>query len=204
METERRGQTPTLPLIAALILGAIVIYFFLFNRGGLFTRVVADPPALLRQIQKLSELVTVKYTVQKVVGLTEQKVPLGSESILLIVQAQVLGGVDLSQMKDRDFEPLSARKFMIRLPEPKIMHVFVDEKETKVWDRSKTWWTPWIPYSPDLEQRARAVALESVRKAAIDMGILKDADRNAQTTIREFLRAVGVEVVVFDSPHGQS
>ncbi len=191
-------------LLALLVFGGVLIYVFLFTKGGLFTRVVADPPALLRQIQKLSELVTVKYTVQKVVGLTEQKVPLGSESILLIVQAQVLGGVDLSQMKDRDFEPLSARKFMIRLPEPKIMHVFVDEKETKVWDRTKTWWTPWVPYSPDLEQRARAMALDSVRKAAIDMGILKDAERNAQTTIREFLRAVGVEVVLFDSPHGQS
>lgn len=195
-------------LLGLLILGGISVYFFFFGfpftRGGLFTRVVSDPPALLRQIQKLSELVTVKYTVQKVVGLTEQKVPLGSESILLIVQAQVLGGVDLSRMKEGDFEPLSARRFMIRLPEPKIMHVFVDEKETKVWDRSKTWWTPWVPYSPDLEQRARVMALDSVRKAAIDMGILKDAERNAQTTIREFLRAVGVEVVLFDSPHGQS
>lgn len=191
-------------LLALLVIGGISVYFTLFNRNGLFTRVVSNPPALLRQIQKLSELVTVKYTVQKVVGLTEQKVPLGSESILLIVQAQVLGGVDLSRMNDRDFEPLSARRFMVRLPEPKIMHVFVDEKETKVWDRSKTWWTPWVPYSPDLEQRARAMALDAVRKSAIDMGILKDAEHNAQTTIREFLRAVGVEVVLFDSPHGQS
>ncbi len=142
-----------------------------------------------------------KYTVQKVVGITERTVPLGSESILLIVQARVLGGIDLSEMKDRDFEPVTSRKFVIRLPAPKIMHVYVDEKETKVWDRSKTWWMPWVPYSLDLEQRARVMALDSVRKAALDMGILQDAERNAETSIREFLRAVGIETVIFDNPH---
>lgn len=186
------------------MLAAIVAYLLIFGRGGIFVSRVIDTPALLREIKRLNELVTVKYTVQKVVGLTEQKVPLGSESILLIVQARVLGGIDLSELKDRDFEPLSSRKFMIRLPDPKIMHVYVDEKETKVWDRSKTWWTPWVPYSPDLEQRARIMALDSVRKAALEMGILQDAERNAETTIREFLRAVGVETVMFDNPHRAS
>ncbi len=184
-----------LPALVAIL----VFVFVFFRRGGLLVSRVANPPALLREIKRLNELVTVKYTVQKVVGLTEQKIPLGSESILLIVQARVLGGVDLTEMSDRDFEPLNKRKVMIRLPEPKILHIEVDEKDTKVWDRTKTWWTPWVPYSLDLEQRARVMALDSVRKSAIEMGILRDAERNAETAVREFLRAVGVESV-FDTP----
>ncbi|MDQ6664203.1 MAG: DUF4230 domain-containing protein [Acidobacteriota bacterium] len=182
-----------------LALAVILVFFLVSRRGGLLVSRLADPPSLLREIKRLNELVTVKYTIQKVVGLTEQKIPLGSESILLIVQARVLGGVDLREMSDRDFEPLNKRKIMIRLPEPRILHIVFDEKETKVWDRTKTWWTPWVPYSLDLEQRARVMALDSVRKSAIEMGILKDAERNAETSVREFLRAVGVESV-FDTP----
>jgi hypothetical protein len=34
----------------------------------------------------------------------------------------------------------------MKLPPSKILHVEFDEKSTKVWDRTKTWWTPWVPY----------------------------------------------------------
>ena len=56
--------------------------------GGL--RILSSPPALVHEIQKLNELVTVKYSVQKVVGLEEQKLPFGTEKLLLIVQARFL------------------------------------------------------------------------------------------------------------------
>jgi len=37
-----------------------------------------DAPSVVQQVQRLSELVSVKYTIQKAIGLEEQKVPLGS------------------------------------------------------------------------------------------------------------------------------
>ncbi len=43
-----------------------------------------DPVAVVHQNPaRLNELVSVKYTVQKVVGLEEEKVPFGSEKLLL-------------------------------------------------------------------------------------------------------------------------
>src|ERR1700759_4874725 len=57
---------------------------------------ILDAPAAVHQIQRLNELVAVKYTVQKVVGIEEKQVPLGSEKLLLFVQAEVLAGIDLS------------------------------------------------------------------------------------------------------------
>ena len=85
----------------------------------------------------------------------------------------------------------------IRLPAPRVMHVFVNDNETKVWDRSKTWWTPWVAFNPELEQNARRAALEAVQQAALQMGILSNAQQNAETTIREFLLTVGMTNVVF-------
>src|SRR5258708_29288733 len=54
---------------------------------------------ILTSVQKLNQLATVKYTMQQVVGIKEPKQPVGEESILLILQATVEGGVDLSGMQ---------------------------------------------------------------------------------------------------------
>ena len=159
-----------------------------------------DSPALLREIQRLNELVTVKYSIQKVVGVEEQKSPLGTEKLLLITQAQVLAGIDLSALRTENIIVTKSKARLIQLPPAKILHVVIDEKQTKVWDRQITWWTPWAPYSKDLESRARQTAIESTKQAALEMGILKEAERNARTSIETLLRAAGIEQVVFSPP----
>jgi hypothetical protein len=180
-------------------LAAVAVYYRFFPQREAVIRRVVDAPAILQQVQQLSELVTVKYNIQKVIGLKEEKVPFGSESVLLMVQATVLGGVDLASLKPEDVSVTAADRVTIKLPPPKIMHVFVNDKDTKVWDREKTWWTPWVGFNPELEQKARLAALEAVQVAALQMGILSNAQQNAETTIRGFLRTVGIESVSFET-----
>ncbi|HEY6340074.1 MAG TPA: DUF4230 domain-containing protein [Bryobacteraceae bacterium] len=155
-----------------------------------------NAPAILHQIEGLQQLVSVKSTVQKVVGLEEKKYPLGAERILLFVQAQVLAGVDLAELTPANVQVFSARRVRINLPSPRILQTVIDDKQTKVWDRSITWWTPWVPYNPDLERQARLAALDEIDKAAIEGGILDLARRNAETAIREFLETTGVKASV--------
>ena len=180
---------------SALLFGASV-GLFVASRPSL----AVDSPALLREIQRLNELVTVKYSIQKVVGVEEQKSPLGTEKLLLITQAQVLAGIDLSALRTENIIVTKSKARLIQLPPAKILHVVIDEKQTKVWDRQITWWTPWAPYSKDLESRARQTAIESTKQAALEMGILKEAERNARTSIETLLRAAGIEQVVFSPP----
>ncbi len=163
--------------------------------GSVFSR-IADPPGILREVRQLRELVTIRYSIQKVAGLTENTVPVGSESILLIVQARVHAGIDLSELRDNDIR-VSKDHVEIKLPRAKILHVDLDEKNTRVWDRSKTWWTPWVPYDMDLEKKARVAALASVEQEAIEMGILLDAQVSAQNAIRALLKPFGFEQVTF-------
>jgi Protein of unknown function (DUF4230) len=155
-----------------------------------------NAPAILHQIEGLQQLVSVKSTVQKVVGLEEKKYPLGAERILLFVQAEVLAGVDLAELTPANVQVFPARRVRINLPSPRILQTVIDDKQTKVWDRSITWWTPWVPYNPDLERQARLAALDEIDKAAIEGGILDLARRNAETTIREFLESTGVKASV--------
>lgn len=163
-----------------------------------------DPVSVVHQIQRLNELVSVKYIVQKVVGLEEQKVPFGSEKLLLFVQAEVLAGIDLSKLAAADIKWLPAKRVQVMLPPPKIEHVVIDDKETKVWDRQITWWTPWVPYNPDLERQARLKAKDTIQQAAIDMGILDQARRNAEAGIRSLLETFGVKSVTLASPVGNT
>jgi hypothetical protein len=147
-------------------------------------------------VRQLNQLATVRYTVQKVVGIKEEKQPVGSESILLVMQARVEAGIDLSSLREQDVFHRPDGALVIRMPDAKILNVAVDEKQTKVWDRTKTWWTPWVPYNVDLERRARLEGLEAVRQGALEMGILKDAERSAESSIRGLLGLAGIKAVV--------
>ena len=167
----------------ALLIG---IFVYGYISGG-FTRHPLDPQAVVTQVKQLRQLVTVKYSIQDVVGLREEKVPFGEESILLMVKGQAIAGVDLSAVKPRDVRYVDKRAVIVTLPRAKLLDTTLDENQTKVWDRRITWWTPWVPYDPDLEHKARLQAIDNVRSAALEMGILDQAQKNAETSIRDFL-----------------
>lgn len=187
-----------LGLVTSLIgTGAVFLAFHSWSAThGEQRTVVADPPVVVREIQGLSELVSVKYTVQKVVGIEEQKVPFGSEKLLLFVQAEVLAGVDLSSLSAANVRNLSNHRVQIVLPPPDITHIVIDDKQTKVWDRRVTWWTPWVAPDPDLERQARLKARDEIRQAALDMRILDQARSNAESSIRSLLTALGLQPVI--------
>jgi hypothetical protein len=184
------------------VLAGIVLTFFGFRAVQDFgysgrAKETLGAPAVVSAIRQLNELVAVKYTVQRVVGLEEKKVPLGEERLLLFVQADVLAGVDLSVLTPAAVSVSGDRVVRIDLPAPKITDVVIDDKQTKVWDRSITWWTPWVPYNPDLERQARLTARDEIEKAALATGILDQARRNAESSIRNFLALLGFKLVSF-------
>jgi hypothetical protein len=182
----------TVCLVCVLI--AIAVYWYETRPGR--AQVTLDSAAVIKEIRPLNELVTVKYGIEKVVGMKEEKSPVGTESILLLVQGKVLAGVDLADLQPADVV-VTGGVVHIRLPEPHIQETFVDEKNTKVWDRSITWWTPWVSPDVDLEHKARLQALDDIKKSALDMGILGEARKNAEADIRGVLQAVGVGKVEF-------
>lgn len=180
-----------LPVLVGLLVVCGVLYWRLAPSPD------RDRPDVLAQVQKLSQLTTVRYTVQRIVTLTEEKHPVGSESIVLIVQARVEAGVDLSSLQAKDVNILKDGSVRMTLPRARILNVAIDEKETRVWDRQKSWWAPWTSYSLDLEKRSRLAGLESAKDSAIQMGILGASQTNAETSVRALLQLAGVKAVTF-------
>jgi hypothetical protein len=179
-------------VVSTACLIALVVYVFWHG-----PRRDLDSVAVVKQVQRLNELVTVRYGIEKVVGLKEDKWPVGSESILLLVEGRVLAGVDLSQLKAGDVRFIGRDDVHVRLPPAHIEDAYLDEKYTKVWDRSITWWTPWVTADIDLEHKARMRALEEIKASALEMNILGDARRNAEMDIRSLLEAFGMKNVEF-------
>ena len=185
-------------IILALALTAI--YFWLKASGSGTPRVTFDSASVVLQIQRLNQLTVVKYTLQQVIEMEQSRPLFGNEKVLLLVQGKVLGGIDLSRLMPQDVrvDP-GKRSVTVSLPPPRVLEVFLDEKETRVWNKI-TWWTPWVAPNPDLQKEARLLALDKVKSAAREMGILADVQRNAQTSIRGLLMALGFETVKFDLP----
>ena len=178
-----------------LLLIAIVLYLR-FVSPGMGNRNL-DSGAVIKEVRQLNSLVTVRYSIEKVVGLQEEKSPIGAESILLLVRGKVLAGINLAELGPADVTVVNRDTVRLRLPAPRIEEAFLDEKYTQVWDRHVTWWTPWVTPDVDLEHKARLQALTDIKAAALEMGILDDARKNAETDIGKILQAFGMAKVSF-------
>ena len=91
---------------------------------------------------------------------------------------------------------MSGDSVTIRLPEPEILSVSLDEEQTRVYDRD---FSP-LNLRPDdeLVEEARAAAVEEIEQAARQNNILKTAGRNAENSIRTFVTSLGFEEVRFE------
>jgi len=168
----------------------------------------AERPNLLIQIQQLNQLTTVRYTVQRIVTLTEEKSLVGSESIVLIVQARVEAGVDLSSLKANDVVMGKDGSVRVRL-HPRKSSTSRSMKTDQGLGSTEDLVDAVVPYSLDLEKRARILGLDSAKESAIEMGILSASQKNAETSIRSLLGLAGVKTLTVTPalksalPHGQ-
>jgi hypothetical protein len=150
-----------------------------------------DTTTVLRQVQTLSQLVTVKYVMEKVVVYEDVKwFPGGDNRVILIAHGIVKAGVDLQRLQPGDVE-VAGTKLRIKLPNPQITDSYLDDSRTQVFERSTGLLRT---FDKDLEQTARALAVDDIRRAARYEGILKDADERAQTQIRVLFQQTGLEV----------
>ena len=84
----------------------------------------------------------------------------------------------------------------IRLPEPEILSVSLDEEKTRVYDRD---FGPLnLRPDDDLVEEARAAAVSEIEEAARDEDILDQAEQNAENGIRAFVTTLGFEEVRFE------
>lgn len=155
---------------------------------------VYNTATVLRQVQTLSQLVTVKYVMEKVVVLEDVKW-FGENRVLLVAHGIVKAGVDLGELRSEDLQ-VSGAKISIRLPPVQVTDAYLDDQQTRVVERSTGLLRM---FDKDLEQNARQTAVSDLRRAARTAGILKDADERAKAQLKSLFLQMGFEQIEFQS-----
>ena len=156
-------------------------------------------PVVVEGIQELDQLASVRWTESVLVtresGGTDLERTLTGERVLLVATGDVEAGVNLAELGEDDVR-VDGETVTIRLPEPEVLSVSLDEEETRVYDRD---FGP-LNFRPDdgLVEEARDVALDKLEKAARDEDILDQAEQNAENSIRAFVTTLGFEEVRFE------
>jgi len=183
-------------VLASLLL---VIVLAMGVGTGLFaSRLLGRPPAprplntatVLTQVQGLSQLVTVKYVMEKVVVLEDVKF-YGENRVLLVAHGVVKAGVALAKVKPGDIR-IRGQKIVFTLPPATITDAYLDEDQTQVVEQSTG---VLRRFDKDLQQKARAQGLEEIRRAARKSGILEDASERASQQLQFLLHQLGFEEV---------
>lgn len=159
---------------------------------------VRPTPNVIVAVRDLARLESASFHVERVIDLeSRQRRVFGlveaEDSILLVAAADVVAGVDLSQLRDTDvvIDP-SGRSATITLPPVEIFSARLDNDRTYVHTRE----TDLLARRREsLETRARREAERTLQQAAIDGGIIARAERNAARTVETLIRSLGFDVV---------
>ncbi len=158
----------------------------------------ANTATVVLQIQSLSELVTVKYVLEKVIVAESPKtttlenlLPGQDDRIVLLAHGIVKAGVDLSKLKPEDIE-VTGQKIRVRLPPAYVTDGYLDENATQVLDRQTGLLRA---FDRKLEQQARQEAQTQIRRAARQSHIEREANERAAQQLTLFLKTFGYKEV---------
>jgi hypothetical protein len=158
--------------------------------------ILPDPITVVREVNSLSRLETIQYSVEKVVTAETGQAFLGvlfGDRLLLVAHGEVIAGVDLAKFSEDDIYIENGLLF-VRLPEPEIFVATLDNDKSYIYDRQ-------IGFlrrgNTDLETAARQAAEVEIERAAINDGILEQAERNAEEFLRRLFEQMGFPEVVF-------
>jgi hypothetical protein len=158
--------------------------------------ILPDPVTIINQIRPLARLETIQYTVEKVITAEVGQgslAPLFGDRLLFVGHGYVTAGVDLKNVSSQDLV-IESGMIKVDLPQAEIFDATLDNDKSYVYDRD----TGLLTHGDiSLETTARQAAEDQIRQAALDDGILVQAQANAETFLQSLLNKLGYMQVVF-------
>lgn len=156
-----------------------------------------DPVTIIREVRSLARLETIQYSVEKVITAETRQGLFGflfGDRLLLVAHGTVIAGVDLGQIEPDDVWLDEQGRVYLKLPEAEVFVATLDNETTYVYDRETGLLTGG---NIALEAEARQAAEDEIRSAALEDGILEQAQVNAENFLFRFLRSLDFEDVIF-------
>lgn len=156
-----------------------------------------DTRSVIERMESISELATMEYHYTAVLGLKEQKqlgtvsIPFTGKSFLATYDGSIKAGVALDAESIESVDA-AERNVSIRLKGAKVLSHAVDESSLVVYDQSKNILNP-----IRIEDYNDAIIAQKqeMEAAAIERGLLKDAQAHAGLLLEHLFREMGYEQV---------
>jgi hypothetical protein len=163
--------------------------------------IIADPVTYINEVRALARLETIQYSIEKVItgetgGGTFQA--LFGDKILFVGHGTVIAGIDMEKLQPEDMR-FENGVLTVKLPPAEIFIATLDNEKSYVYDRETG-----VLAKPDvnLETLVRQRAEEEIRSAAIEDGILEQAQVNAEAYLFKFFAALGYPNTIFIDDQG--
>ena len=163
--------------------------------------IIPDPVTYINEVRALARLETIQYSIEKVItgetgGGTFQA--LFGDKILFVGHGTVIAGIDMEKLQPEHMR-FENGVLTVRLPPAEIFIATLDNEKSYVYDRETG-----ILAKPDvnLETLVRQRAEEEIRAAAMEDGILEQAQVNAEAYLFKFFAALGYPNTIFVDDQG--
>ncbi|NWG35935.1 MAG: DUF4230 domain-containing protein [Chloroflexi bacterium] len=163
--------------------------------------IIPDPVTYINEIRALARLETIQYSVEKVIsgqtggGSFET---LFGDKILFVGHGTVIAGIDMEKLRPEHLRYENG-VLTVNLPPAEIFIATLDNEKSYVYDRDTGLLTQ---PDPNLETLVRQKAEQEILKAALEDGILEQAQINAEAYLLKFFAALGFPNTIFVSDQG--
>ena len=163
--------------------------------------IIPDPITYINEIRALARLETIQYSVEKVItgemgGGTFDT--FFGDKILFVGHGTVIAGIDMEKLQPEHMR-FENGVLTVTLPPAEIFIATLDNDKSYVYDRQTGILTK---PDPNLETLVRQKAEEEILKAALEDGILEQAQTNAEAYLYKFFAALGFPNTIFVSDQG--
>jgi hypothetical protein len=158
--------------------------------------IIPDPVTYIYEIRALARLETIQYSVEKVITAEQNQGTfdfLFGDRMLFVAHGTVIAGIDMEKLQPGDMA-LVGDVLNVRLPATEIFIATINNDKSYVYTRDTGILTK---QAIDLETLARQSAEDEIRKAALEDGILQQAQVNAEAYLLKFFTALGYKTVIF-------
>ncbi len=158
--------------------------------------IIPDPVTYIYDVRALARLETIQYSVEKVITAEQNQGTfdfLFGDRMLFVAHGTVIAGIDMEKIQPGDMQ-LSDGILNVRLPAAEVFIATINNQKSYVYTRETGILSK---QAVDLETLARQSAEQEIMKAAIEDGILQQAQANAETYLLKFFNALGYKTVIF-------
>ena len=158
--------------------------------------IIPDPVTYITEIRALARLETIQYSVEKVIT---AEIGQGSfnflfgDKLLFVAHGTVIAGIDMNKLGPEHMR-YEGGVLYVTLPPAEVFIATLDNQKSYVYDRETGIFTKGVN---DLETLARQSAEQEILKAAMEDGILNQAQINAEAFLLKFFAALGFPNTIF-------